>query len=282
MWTRANKQHLAAVSLYLLKDEVKHLTLSSRFHRGGRRLWPSGQLVFVNLEQDYSVSGVVLADSKGYLLTSFNPALKHDFTRVILAINYSIKVFCMIGQPEELQFFYGFFYDNLSVVVDYTLMNYHIWQPLPRVTLKLNCKLLESTTSHYKALLPLEEAFLREEVIIKNTKNTASIEKILSKYRKRLQNERMFHLVIDKKIVTKAGFTAEAYHYDMLGGVFTVTDYRRQGLSTALVAAMQGNAKRRGKGVGLFVKNGNEAALQLYYKNGFSKVGVLQVIYTNK
>jgi GNAT superfamily N-acetyltransferase len=277
MWMKAEKTELGRVSRYLAKNEGRHVSLSSRFHKNGRRIWPANALVLIHLhEHEYEIDGLVMSDAYGYFfITLDRPAVYYDFEMVVIEVMRQGRPFCMMGQPEALQPFRGIFYAAKAASVNYDLMYWDYNQFFDEGS---RHEVRQSSVHDFAGLKELERLYQLEEVLIAGTRH-AGMEQILRSYKKKLQNERSFHIEAEKKILCKAGFSAEALHYDLLGGVFTLPGFRGGGLARTLIKAMQKDAGRRRKHISLFVKQHNTAAKHLYETTGFRYAGALQIIY---
>ncbi|ULQ59196.1 GNAT family N-acetyltransferase [Brucepastera parasyntrophica] len=79
--------------------------------------------------------------------------------------------------------------------------------------------------------------------------------------------------------LAKAGTNALGLFWDQLGGVYTLPQYRGQGLATALVSHLVRKRLVLGRKVVLFVKVLNPAAKKVYEKIGFKTDAGFRISY---
>ena len=139
-----------------------------------------------------------------------------------------------------------------------------------------------AVASDLDALMPLQEAYEREEVLTPiHEFNEAACRAALARG---LELQLMY--VAEEtgprggsRIVAKAGTNARGLGVDQIGGVFTVPERRGRGAGLALMEALLGEIGAAGRGASLFVKPGNAAALALYRRLGFAETGAYRADY---
>jgi predicted GNAT family acetyltransferase len=129
-----------------------------------------------------------------------------------------------------------------------------------------------STMRDLDALVPACAAMHLEEVGID------PLERDAAGYRERIreliEQRRSVVLVVDGTIASKCEYSAVTPESVQLMGVWTAPQFRRKGLSRALLREVCGHISHRGKTVTLFVNDFNRPAIALYESLGFERIGL--------
>ena len=126
-------------------------------------------------------------------------------------------------------------------------------------------------------LFPLERAYQFEEVIPPNFNVS---EKLLrDAFRLNLQSQRIFYLQIEDGPVAKAAITACGKNYALLGGVYTLPEFRRKGFATILIQHILRVLASEKKSASLYVKKNKSAVVEMYKKTGFENAAEYRLIY---
>ena len=126
-------------------------------------------------------------------------------------------------------------------------------------------------------LFPLERAYQFEEVIPPNFNVS---EKLLrDAFRLNLQSQRIFYLQIEDEPVAKAAITACGKNYALLGGVYTLPEFRMKGFATILIQHILRVLASEKKSASLYVKKNKSAVVEMYKKTGFENAAEYRLIY---
>ena len=79
--------------------------------------------------------------------------------------------------------------------------------------------------------------------------------------------------------VAKAGTNARGYGFSQVGGVYTLPEYRGNGISAYLMALLARREWDQGRALALFVKKTNLPARSLYHRGGFKRMGDFRITY---
>jgi predicted GNAT family acetyltransferase len=127
------------------------------------------------------------------------------------------------------------------------------------------------------ALLPLQEAYEREEVLTSMHEfNPAACKASLARA---LERQLVFAAEEAGVIIGKAGTNARGFAVDQIGGVYTLPARRGRGIANALMAALLSEISFQGRSPALFVKLTNGAARALYRGLGFEDIGDYRADY---
>lgn len=130
---------------------------------------------------------------------------------------------------------------------------------------------------HIDDLYPLHREYHLEEVLPKgSTLNTflCRADLLLA-----LQKKRVCALWCFENPVAKASYNAQGLHWDQIGGVYTVPQWRNKGFARVLVRFLAQNSQDNGRNTALFVRKTNPAAFASYTKAGFVKTGEYRIVY---
>lgn len=117
------------------------------------------------------------------------------------------------------------------------------------------------------SLLPLQEAYEREEVLL--SQDLFDSGRTRSELKYNLGAQIIYVAEHRGMIVAKAGTNARGIGYDQIGGVYTLPEYRGRKVARRLLLGLLFPIFAEGKGACLFVKKKNAAALRLYTNLGF-------------
>jgi predicted GNAT family acetyltransferase len=126
-------------------------------------------------------------------------------------------------------------------------------------------------------LFELQSLYEREEVLPKNAVFNPgacrlNLEHILT-------SEQILVAELDKQVVGKINTSAESFTRRQIGGVYVRPDCRGRGIAEKMTACFANRLIGAGKGITLFVKKHNIAALKVYRRIGFTVLDDYQISY---
>jgi predicted GNAT family acetyltransferase len=143
--------------------------------------------------------------------------------------------------------------------------------PYPRLSVR------RATIADLDALLPLQEAYEREEVLTPiHEFNGPACRASLARA---LERQLVYAAEEGGIVVGKAGTNARGFVVDQIGGVYTHPARRGRGVAAALMAALLAQIAAEGRRASLFVKPENAPALSLYRGLGFEEIGDYRADY---
>jgi len=128
-----------------------------------------------------------------------------------------------------------------------------------------------------EALLNLQISYEREEVLPANSQlnpaaSRLNLDHILSR-------EQVLLAELDGKVVGKINTSAESFTRRQIGGVYVVPLFRGMGIGLKMCAVFSKNLLVSGKGLTLFVKKRNAAAIKVYTRAGFKTLADYRITY---
>jgi hypothetical protein len=285
VWKLAHEKDIAKLSGFLLEREWEHVSFSGHLLEG--RTWRLPRRyrkrVFL-LPTGNGLRGAVLQTANGFVYPVFHADEPPDqqFVEPLLRELESGfgKVSTLMGVYDDVRAVEVRLSRRPHYVIDYDLLAYPQGGPLEPLRRRPSGQVLDirpATLADLKALLPLQEAYEREEVLLPGRSLNPSITTRM--LQQSIDRQLVLLASLRGRVVAKAATNARGASYDQLGGVFTDPQYRGRGFGTAVVAELTRMILRQNRGVSLFVKKDNLAARRLYSGLGFAHVSDLRIIY---
>jgi ribosomal protein S18 acetylase RimI-like enzyme len=128
-----------------------------------------------------------------------------------------------------------------------------------------------------EALFALQSVYEQEEVLPRNAEFYApacrlNLQHILS-------YESILVAEMDGQVVAKINTSAQSFTRYQIGGVYVRPDCRGMGICTKMTTVLAGELISRGRGVTLFVKKRNKAAIRAYHKVGLISLADYRITY---
>ena len=128
-----------------------------------------------------------------------------------------------------------------------------------------------------EALFALQSVYEQEEVLPRNADFYApacrlNLQHILS-------SERILVAELDGQVVAKINTSAQSFTRYQIGGVYVRPDCRGRGICTKMTAVFVRELLSQGRGVTLFVKKRNKAAIKAYHKVGLISLADYRITY---
>lgn len=164
-------------------------------------------------------------------------------------------------------------------------MNYHFMvhdslgpagaQGLP--TLPEGVEIRQADPDDFERLWPLQRAYELEEVVFDPAEFREDIHQVL--FRISLRRERHWYLSWRGIPLSKVSTNARGLDWVQLGGVYTVSEWRRRNLARTLLGWVLRILWGSSQKACLFVKRTNTAALGLYHRLGFRPWSDFRIVY---
>lgn len=198
------------------------------------------------------------------------------------------KTFCINGEATGSLFLKNIFRykknpAHARIMNEYFLMRKNpvqeknvVFPELPRSS-ESGFRIFQATPYDEEKIFPLEFAYQIEEVI---PPDFAFSEKALREsFKLNLQIQRIFVLESDGAPIAKAAIAADGKKFALLGGIYTLPEFRRKGFAATLIRNILRRLAEENKSASLYVKKKNSAAAELYKKLGFEQCGEYRLIY---
>jgi len=275
---------------FLIKHEHYSVPLSSRLadkNCGIDKLLLNRNTVFIE-EKSNNIFSALMISPEGIvcpILTS-ESSLK-PLRSVINESAYAKKRYLtLMGLREDITALELLFKNRNRLSVDYDLLSSPSLDISSKVDNYLDSKddgtlnrfrTRQALPSDLEYLMPLRSAYEIEEVIL----NQSNFNKTAcrTRFSKTISKESVFFAEVDEKPVATCCISASGFKWGQIGGVYTLPEYRSNGLSALLMKATSKHAAKHGMDLMLFVKKDNKAALKLYSNCGFIQNGDYRISY---
>ena len=129
-------------------------------------------------------------------------------------------------------------------------------------------------------LMPLRKAYEIEEVLL--NPYSFNEQACRSRFAATIKEQAVFFAEKNGVPVATSCINAGGINWLQLGGVFTLPEYRAQGISALLMTGIADYAASISRELTLFVKKDNTAANRLYANCGFIKLGYFRISYLER
>lgn len=213
--------------------------------------------------------------------STLSPYLPRNTKEISLALKDYLSwhnVYCLSGEEKsvsEVQSIMESLGKKTSQVRSMYLLQYNSKKrriPLPEGTTLITC-----TPFDADALMPLQKAFAKEEVLPPGREMLPYVErKVIDEV---LKEGKILALKKDDFLCAKAHSSPGYLHYIQIGGVYTKPSERNKGMAAYLVQELSLYAQSEKKHAVLFVRKENLPAIKSYQKAGFVNCGHYRITY---
>ncbi|MCR4823652.1 MAG: GNAT family N-acetyltransferase [Treponema sp.] len=269
---------------FLLSHEEKCVSLLSHFKNNDTK-------IYYIVNDRNTILGVISISSGGQILHCIESPDALAALQEFISVNKIENLFSIIGEKVYTQaiakIFFGLYGKVSKAENEYLLMNYSqteaekeilTFQTSPEQQKFLSsCEISLCKDQDFDDIFPLQKAYEIEEVVIDKKNFNEHNSRIL--LRKAIQDQGVFILKKNGKILAKASVNAWGENYIQLGGVYTLLEFRNGGIATYLVKNLIQRFKKENKKMVLFVKKTNVTAQNVYKKCGFIWNNDYKILY---
>ena len=275
-WHKVTKMELNEAEEFLRAREKYCVSASARFlHIKEKRdhLW--------YIPGSMGEISALLLHSRQSLLPVFNKNMNIPSPRFLKRFLGKVHIHALQGLLEDTELLEtimeGQGYYSVERI-DYALMNLDK-EPRPESfkTGPKNLVLRSPLPQEEESIFFLQSAYEQEEVLPRNAVfNPAACRYNLKQI---ISSEQILVAELNGQIVGKINTSAESFTRYQVGGVYVRPDCRGQGIAEKMTAFFVRSLLANGKGISLFVKKHNTAALKVYRKTGFSVLADYRICY---
>jgi ribosomal protein S18 acetylase RimI-like enzyme len=279
-WRRALRCDIPALCDFLSSSEGARVGFSGRLLRDGKLRLPSPLRGAVWIAESPPVGeaeglrGALLFHPSRLVFPVFPPEDDGDAWLALLSKPFAPA--SALGLRADVERYEAALGLSAIASVDYRLMSRRPAPP-PAAPAYPGLVLRRAELADLEALLPLQEAYEREEVLTSvHSFNPAACRASLAST---LDRQLVFLAEEGGVVVGKAGTNARGFRVDQVGGVYTLPERRGRGLARALMSALAACVEAEGRSMSLFVKPANAPARALYRGLGFEDIGDFRADY---
>ena len=275
-WRKVPKAELGKAELYLRAREKLCVSASARFLKTAEsrgHIWYLG-------EANGEISALLL-HSRNSLFPVFDKNPRIPGPLFLNRFLGKVQIHSVQGLKEDVELLellmeaQGYF---AAERIDYALMS--LDNMAEQAVYKIGPEgliLREPEAKDEEELFALQSAYEQEEVLPKNAVfNAASCRYNLQRI---LSSEQVLVAEMNGRLVGKMNTSAHSFTRCQIGGVYVRPDCRGRGIAAKMTAVFAQKLLLMGKGISLFVKKRNEAALKVYKKSGFAVLADYRISY---
>ena len=135
----------------------------------------------------------------------------------------------------------------------------------------------QCTRENSDEIFSMQIDYIKEEVLPEGMSLNLPVERF--EMDRLLKKGKIYAVATEDEILCKAQINAETDSGILIGGVYTKTQQRRKGFARMMMENLKSLATNAGKSCVLFVNEKNGAAISLYEKCGFEKIGTHEIVY---
>lgn len=287
-WRFAKEEDLQALSRFLVAHEHACVAFTAQLRRGSQLVLPPKLKERVALYRDSQgmVRAAILHASTGFVYPVFDETIDtvpEPQARILTPLRHPPLMFgAVMGSRRDVDLFESL----VSASARDDMMYYLMWRPAP----KEDQSAAQTPSPHrdirrvrtagmgdFKSLLPLQEAYEREEVLLPG--RSLSLRAVEHNLRRALKEQLVLLGETREGVVAKVATNARGLHFDQVGGVFTKPEFRSRGIATHLMQHLIGKVGAQGRATTLFVKKHNTPAVTMYRKLGYNMAGDFRILY---
>ena len=232
-----------------------------------------------------SVSGIFYCSKGGTVLPFFNlPFLKEkkDFIRrSLLDFFYGRKIFCVSGESSSVDFLTEILLSvgNQRIKERRFFISMESENQAEKMCGKRipGISFFQCTRENSDEIFSMQIDYIKEEVLPEGMSLNLPVERF--EMDRLLKKGKIYAVATEDEILCKAQINAETDSGILIGGVYTKTQQRRKGFARMMMENLKSLATNAGKSCVLFVNEKNGAAISLYEKTGFERIGAHEIVY---
>ncbi len=277
-WQQFKQTDRHELTEFLSKNEWGHVAFSSRFKEAKGPNTPHTIYFWRDTRDGGKIREAVLHAAGGVLIPAFSspgPPDRSGLRSVLFKKNLRRKVDTIMGLRKDVEIM-----QDLNGVSPGASLVYHtmtLTEPPDYVCDNKAVICRRGKTRDAGLLYPLQKAYELEEVVLDPASFNSGACYI--NLQKNLRREIIYYAVLNNKPVAKAGTNARGFKFAQLGGIYTTREVRNRGVAEHVLSVLLAEVCSTHKGVCLFVKKDNHAAIALYKKLKFQITDEFKIAY---
>ncbi|MFP4483436.1 MAG: GNAT family N-acetyltransferase [Spirochaetaceae bacterium] len=282
-WRLARENDLPELADFLTAREHACVSFTAQLRRGTALVLPPKlrERVAIFETEQAEIKAAILHASTGFVFPVFTDELTtvpRANARVLMPLRHPPLTFgAVMGRRRDVDLFQSI----VSAKSRNDMVYYLMWRPAgisappphhPDVP-----KVRRATAEDFRALLPLQEAYEREEVLLPGRSLIPRV--VEQNLRSALKDQLIILGENSRGPVSKVATNARGLVFDQVGGVFTLPEYRNRGVASHLMRHLIHQVGLEGRATTLFVKKHNEPAVAMYRRLGYRTAGDFRILY---
>ena len=241
--------------------------------------------------ESLSVRGIVYC-SKGGTVLPFFKNTDESLKQPLIDFFTGRKIFCVSGESSSVDFLTGILLSlgNQGVMERRGFISMESVRPMDvpakdgtgKIRSDIEGRIfVQCTRERSDELFSMQIEYIREEVLPDGMTLNLPVERL--EMDRLLKNGKIYAIVSPGgKILCKAQVNGECGSCILIGGVYTDKLHRRKGFARMMMESLKSLAAQKEKSCVLFVNKLNAAAISLYEKTGFKKIGEHEIVYMSQ
>ncbi|MCK5736378.1 MAG: GNAT family N-acetyltransferase [Spirochaetaceae bacterium] len=280
-WQPAGRSSGKQLMQWLVKDEWKHIALTSRI-KESRSIPRFGKVANGRIwvgKKNNDITGGFYISRYGVVLPAFDEdAFDTDDVQFLTEQFKSRErnLFSIIGMENRVLSIEKYLSLSPSDTITYRMLMGN-GSVTPGHEEPPGVSIYQAAADDFDKLWKLEKAYQLEEVLRKGHRLDEKSSRL--HFLNTLKNQKVYYALLAGRPVAKAGTNARGYKYSQIGGVFVIPELRNCGFGRAVMNRLLSAVNESGHHPCLFVKDSNLPALKLYENLGFRDMGAFRISY---
>jgi len=275
-WKKMQNKDSAAIEALLRRWELRYVSACGKY----LRLNKTKNTVWTLQNRAGSISALVLFSNR-HLMPVFCGNIELPPLSFVRGMFRTLPVYSVQGLREEaliLEQSLSTFGLEPSERNEYVLM--HTDTPPEKSTISTSPEKLilrSPSRTDIDALAALQAGYEKEEVLPKSAVFNPSTSRFNTE--RIFANEQILTAELDGTLVGKINTSAVSFTRFLIGGVYVHPNYRGRGIARRMTAEFIRSLIAQGKGISLFVRKSNAAAIAVYKRLGFKFLADYRINY---
>lgn len=276
VWLHARKGHTEKIREFLMRREASCVTVTEALCGNPSSHRKRGQ--FTVFSESGEVRSCIFHTPNGFVFPVISeeglprPGMLHRKLRSLNA-----NLFCIMGLRRDVQQFQTLVGEEAVETVQYYHMHRMCAAPIPPQPLPEHMTVRRAGPEDAEALYPIQREYEIEEVVLHPERFDSAA--CMHQLKDSLRRQLVYAVENNGRFVAKAQTNARGIHWDQIGGVYTSTALRGQGIAGAIMRKLLRDLDREKRNSSLFVKQNNEPALRMYRRLGYSTSDEFTIAY---
>lgn len=280
-WVPLTKDLAELFDAYLISHELFLNNLGTRIRQSGGWFGNLQKWYFLGIlsESHQKLEGLFACNKQGFASIHLACEQKEYFAKELS----KTKIFqisparMLMGDSLSLKSLIPYINQPLEITMDYAMLFRDKKKPLYQLPEKKGFTFKQSSLEDFSQLLPLQISYEQEEVVLPG--HSIQLNQTRQYLKESLHRQICVHGIFENIITSKGMTNVQGRTLDQIGGVYTLPEYRNQGLGKRTMIELLRLIHHQEKDASLFVKKYNIPAISLYTNIGFSRAGDFSIAY---
>jgi len=280
-WVPLSKDLADVFDAYLITHELFLNNLGTRIKQSGGWFGNLQKWYFLGIlsESHQRLEGLFACNKQGFASIHLACEQKEYFAKELskTKVFQLAPVRMIMGESLSLKSIIPHIHRPLEITMDYAMLFRDKTKPLVQPVEVSGYTYKQSSLEDFAQLLPLQISYEKEEVVLPG--HRIQINQTRQYLKESLHKQICVHGLLGNSIISKGMTNVQGRTLDQIGGVYTLPEYRNQGIGKHTMLHLLRLIHYLEKDASLFVKKYNIPAISLYTNIGFSRTGDFSIAY---